>query len=153
MNLQISRLLFYQIMYKFALFIGISLFFIILKTVIKLLIKKFLLWFSAEIKIGSHIIDNVIIDLQKSVMIKREFFLVVAVLLQLYGCTTRTLTKRLEKKTLMFTTKECSVLYLNKSWKQHPTKQQSYDYKRSVSQTFQGEHGLLSTAKEAWTNS
>ena len=54
--------------------------------------------------------------------IKQEFFPVVAMSLLLYGCTTWTCTKHLEKKLDGNYTKIlCAVL--NKSRKQHPTKQ------------------------------
>ena len=58
---------------------------------------------------------------------KRSFFQAAVVSILLYGCTTWTLTKRLEKKldgnyTRMF------WAILNKSWRQHPTRYQLYGH-------------------------
>ena len=45
----------------------------------------------------------------------------------LYGCTTWTLTKHMEKKLYgNYTRMLCAIL--NKPWRQHPTKQQLYGY-------------------------
>ena len=52
---------------------------------------------------------------------KRTFFQVVSILL--YGCTTWTLTKRLEKKLDGNYTRMLRAI-LNKSWRQHPTRHQ-----------------------------
>ena len=56
---------------------------------------------------------------------KRSFFQAAVVSILLYGCTTWTLNKRLEKK---LDGKYTSILraILNKSWGKHPTKQQLY---------------------------
>ena len=54
---------------------------------------------------------------------KRSFFLVVIVSMLLYGCTTWTLTKRLEKKLDGNYTRMLRAI-LNRSWRQHPIKQQ-----------------------------
>ena len=58
---------------------------------------------------------------------KRSFFQAVLVLILLYGCTTWMLTKCKEKK---LDDKYTRMLWaiLNKSWKQHPTKQQLYGH-------------------------
>ena len=54
-----------------------------------------------------------------------KFFQTVTVLILMYGCTIWTLMKPLEKKLDgPYTKMLCTVL--NKSWKQHPTKQQLY---------------------------
>ena len=55
--------------------------------------------------------------------IKRDFFQAVSVFILLYGCTTWTLTKPIEKG---FDGNYLRMLraILNKSWKQHPAKQQ-----------------------------
>ena len=51
----------------------------------------------------------------------------VVVSIQLYGYTTWTLTKRTEKKIDGNGTRMLRAI-LDKSWKQHPTKQQQYEY-------------------------
>ena len=50
---------------------------------------------------------------------KRSFFQVAVVSILLYGCTTWTLTKRLEKKVDGNYTRMLQAI-LNKSWRQHP---------------------------------
>ena len=54
---------------------------------------------------------------------KRSFFPAAIVSILLYGCTTRTLTKRMKKKLDGNYTRVLRAI-LNKSWRQHPTKQQ-----------------------------
>ena len=54
--------------------------------------------------------------------IKRRFFQAAVVSILLYGCTTWTLTKRLEKRLHNYTRMLRAIL--NKSWRQHPTKHQ-----------------------------
>ena len=54
----------------------------------------------------------------------------------LYGCTTWTLTKRMEKKLDGNYTMMLRAI-LNKSWWQHPTKQQLYGHQPSISKTIQ----------------
>ena len=49
----------------------------------------------------------------------------------LYGCTAWTLTKRMEKKLDSNYTKMLQAI-LNKSWKQHPTKQQLYGHQPPI---------------------
>ena len=68
--------------------------------------------------------------------IKRSFFEAVVVLILLYGCTTWTLTKRMEKK-LDGTYKRILRAILNKSWRQHPTKQQLYVALPPITKTIQ----------------
>ena len=53
-----------------------------------------------------------------------------------YGCTTWTLTKHMEKKLDGNCTRMLRAL-LNKSWRQHSTKQQLYGHLPSISKTFQ----------------
>ena len=53
---------------------------------------------------------------------KRSFFQAAVVLILLYGCTTWTLTKRLDYTRML-------RAILNKSWQQHPTKHQLYDHR------------------------
>ena len=67
---------------------------------------------------------------------KRSFFQAAVVSILLYGCTTWTLTKRLEKKldgnyTRMLQAK------LNKSWRQHPRKHQLYGHLHPITKTIQ----------------
>ena len=52
---------------------------------------------------------------------KRGFFQAAVVSILLYGCTTWTLTKRMEKKLDGIYTRMLPAI-LNKSWRQHPTK-------------------------------
>ena len=56
---------------------------------------------------------------------KRSFFQVVIVSVLLNGCTTWTLTKRLEKKNDSNNKRSLQAI-LNRSWRQHLTKQQLY---------------------------
>ena len=58
---------------------------------------------------------------------KRSFFQAAIVSILLYGCTTWTRTKRLEKK----------LAILNRSWRQHPTKQQLYGHLPPITKTIQ----------------
>ena len=58
---------------------------------------------------------------------KRTFFQAAVVPILLYGCTTWTLTKCMEKK-LDGNYKRMLRAILNKSWRQHPTKQQLYGH-------------------------
>ena len=58
---------------------------------------------------------------------KRTFFQAAVVSIPLYGCTTWTLTKRMEKKLDSNYTRMLRAI-LNKSWRQHPTKQQLYGH-------------------------
>ena len=64
---------------------------------------------------------------------KRSFF-VVSILL--YGCTTWTLTKRLEKKLDGNYTRMLRAIF-NKSWQQHPTKHQLYGHLPLITKTIQ----------------
>jgi len=66
--------------------------------------------------------------------LKRRFFQAVVISVLLYGCTTWTLTKRLENKLDGSCTRMLRVV-LNKSWKQHPTKKQLYGHLPPISQT------------------
>ena len=58
---------------------------------------------------------------------KRSFFQAVVVSILLYGCTTWTLTKRLEKKLDGNYTRMLRAV-LNKSWRQHTTRHQLYGH-------------------------
>ena len=65
-----------------------------------------------------------------------SFFQAAIVSILLYGCTTWTLTKRLEKKLDGNNTRMLQTI-LNKSWRQHPTKQQLYGHLPSITKIIQ----------------
>ena len=67
---------------------------------------------------------------------KCSFFQAAVVSILLYGCTTRTLTKRLEKKLDGNYTRMLRAI-LNKSWRQHPTKHQLYGHLPPIAKTIQ----------------
>ena len=58
---------------------------------------------------------------------KRSFFQAAVTSILLYGCTTWTLTKRLEKKLDGNYTRMLRAI-LNKSWQQHPSRHQPYGH-------------------------
>ena len=66
--------------------------------------------------------------------IKRSFFQVAVRSILLYGCTTWTLTKQLEKKLVSNYTRMLQAI-LNRSWKQHPTKHQLYGHLPPITKT------------------
>ena len=66
--------------------------------------------------------------------IKHSFFQAAVVLILLYGCTTWTLTKHMEKKLDRNNTRMLWAI-LNKSWRQHPTKQQLYGHLPHIMKT------------------
>ena len=66
--------------------------------------------------------------------IKRSFFQAAVVSILLYGCTTWTLTKRMEKRLDRNYTRMLRAI-LNKSWRQHPTKQQLYGHLLLITKT------------------
>ena len=68
--------------------------------------------------------------------IKRDFFQAVVVSILVIGCTTLTLSKRIEKKLDGNWTRMLRAL-LNKFWKQHSTKQQLYGHRPSISKSIQ----------------
>ena len=67
---------------------------------------------------------------------KRSFFQVVVVSILLYGCTTWTLTKRLEKKLDANYTRMLRAI-LNRSWQQHSTRHQLYGHLPPITKTIQ----------------
>ena len=67
---------------------------------------------------------------------KRSFFQAAVVSILLYGCTTWTLTKRLEKKLDGNYTRMLRAI-LNKSWWQHPTRHQLYGHLSPIMKTIQ----------------
>ena len=66
---------------------------------------------------------------------KRCFFQAAVVSILLYGCTTWTLTKRLEKLDGYYTRILRAIL--NKSWRQHPTRHQLYGHLPLITKTTQ----------------
>ena len=67
---------------------------------------------------------------------KRSFFQAAVTSILLYGCTTWTLTKRLEKKLDGNYTRMLRAI-LNKSWRQHPTRHQLYGHLLPITKTIQ----------------
>ena len=67
---------------------------------------------------------------------KHSFFQAAVMSILLYGCTTWTLTKRMEKKFDGNYTRKLRAI-LNKSWRQHPTKQQLYGHLSRIPKTIQ----------------
>ena len=67
---------------------------------------------------------------------KRSFFQAAVVSILLYGCTTWTLTKRLEKKLDSNYTSMLRAI-LNRSWQQHPTRRQLYGHLPPIMKTIQ----------------
>ena len=67
---------------------------------------------------------------------KRSFFQATVILILLYGCTTQTLTKRLEKKLDGNYTRMLWAI-LNKSWRQHATRHQLYGHLPPITKTIQ----------------
>ena len=67
---------------------------------------------------------------------KRSFFQAAVTSILLYGCTTWTLTERLEKKLDGNYTRMQRAI-LNKSWRQHPTRHRLYDHLPPITKTIQ----------------
>ena len=67
---------------------------------------------------------------------KHSFFQAAVTSILLYGCTTWTLTKRLEKKLHGNYTRMLRAI-LNKSWQQHPTRHQLYGHLPPITKTIQ----------------
>ena len=67
---------------------------------------------------------------------KRSFFQAAVVSILLYGCTTWTLTKRLEQKLDGNYIRMLRAI-LNKSWRQHPTRHQLYGHLPPITKTIQ----------------
>ena len=84
---------------------------------------------------------------------KRSFFQAAVVSIRLYGCTTWTLTKRLEKKIDGNYTRMLRAI-LNKSWRQHPTRHQLYGHLHPITKLSKlDEPDMQDTAGEAGTSS
>ena len=79
---------------------------------------------------------SVIWKLDLTDKMKRSFFQAAVVSILLYGCTTWTLTKRLEKKLDGNYTRMLRAI-LNKSWRQHPTKHQLYGHLPPITKIIQ----------------
>ena len=77
---------------------------------------------------------------------KRSFFQETVMSILLYGCTTWTLTKRTEKKIDGNYTKMLLTI-LNKSWRQHPTKQQLYGHLPPITKTIKARQ-----TRHSWRN-
>ena len=96
------------------------------------------------------------IDIWKSDLtdkMKPSFFQVAVVSILLYGCTTWTLTKRLEKKLDGNYTRMLRAIF-NKSWRQQLTRHQLYDHLPPITKTIQVRRaGMHDTAGEAATSS
>ena len=86
------------------------------------------------------------------------FFQAAVVSILLYGCTTWTLTEHMEKKLEGNYTRMLRTI-LNKSWRQHPTKQQLYGHLPPIMKTLQvrqtrhAGHCWRSRDKLMWTPS
>ena len=78
---------------------------------------------------------------------KRSFFEAAVTSILLYGCTTWTLTKWLEKKLDGNYTRMLRAI-LNKSWRQHPTRHQLYSHVPPIMKTIQ-----VRQTRHAGTNS
>ena len=68
---------------------------------------------------------------------KRSFFQAAVASILLYGCTTWTLTKRLEKKLDIGSYTRMLQAILNKSWRQHPIRHQLYGHLPPITKTIQ----------------
>ena len=79
---------------------------------------------------------SIIWKLDLTVQMKRSFFQAAVASILLYGCTTWTLTKRLEKKLDSNYTRMLRAI-LNKSWRQQPTRQQLYCHLPPITKTIQ----------------
>ena len=88
--------------------------------------------------VGVHRIDKLSIIWKSDLndKMKLSFFQAAVVSILLYGCTTWTLTKRLEKKLDGNYTRMLQAI-LNKSWCQHPTMHQLYDHLPPITKTIQ----------------
>ena len=82
---------------------------------------------------------------------KRSFFQAAVTSILPYGCTTWTLTKRLEKMLDGNYTRMLRAI-LNKSWQQHPTRHQLYGHLPPITKTIQQEleYTLLKPDFHSW---
>ena len=79
---------------------------------------------------------SIILKSELTDKMKRSFFQAAVLSILLYGCTTWTLTKRLEKRLDGNYTRMLRAI-LNKSWRQHPTRHQQYGHLPSITKTIQ----------------
>ena len=79
---------------------------------------------------------SVIWKLDLTDKMKQSFFQAAVMSILLYGCTTWTLTKCMEKKLYGHYTRMLRAI-LNKSWRQHPKKQQLYGHLPPITKTIQ----------------
>ena len=79
--------------------------------------------------------------------LKISFFQAVIMSILLYGCTTRMLTKRMEKKLDGNDTRMLQAI-LNRSWRQHPTKQHLYGQLPPITKTIKVRRTRL--ARHCW---
>ena len=95
------------------------------------------IWWELEAREG-NISRNTpeLYSLKKINKMKRSFFQAAVTSILLYGCTTWTLTKRLEKKLDGNYTRMLRAI-LNKSWRQHPTRHQLYGHLPPITKTIQ----------------
>ena len=84
------------------------------------------------------VIDRLSIILKSDLTdkMKHSFFQAAVVSVLLYGCTTWTLTKQLEKKLDGNYTRMLRAI-LNKFWRQHPTRHQLYSHLPPITKTIQ----------------
>ena len=88
--------------------------------------SRILMSFSVDVTLMSDLFEK----------IKRNVFQAAVVSILLYGCTTWTLTKPIEKR-LDGNCARMLRAISNKSWKQHPTKQQLYGHLPPIWKTIQ----------------
>ena len=82
----------------------------------------------------SHRVLSVILKSDMTDKMKRSFFQAAVMSILLYGCTTWTLTKRLEKRLDGNYTRMLQTI-LNKSWRKHSTKPQLYGQLPPITKT------------------
>ena len=71
-----------------------------------------------------------------------QFLPATVVSILLYGCTTSTLAKQMEKRLDCNSTRMLPAI-LNKSWRQHPTKQQLYGQLPPITKTIKVRRGVM----------
>ena len=101
-------------------------------------INKIFPWWSCVFVIFLHVytVGFIIWKSDLTDKMKRSFFQAEVVSILLYGCTTWTLTKRLEKKLDGNYTRILWAI-LNKSWRQHTTRHQLYGHMPPITKTIQ----------------
>ena len=125
-----------------------------------MVISFFVLWYLSSFSSTSKMVPSILRSLEKDIetrltkawtainrlstiwksdltdKMKRSFFQAAVTSILLYGCTTWTLTKRLEKKLDGKYTRMLRAI-LNKSWRQHPTRHQLYGHLPPITKTIQ----------------